>query len=365
MTMRNAVPTFGMRAALTLAVLAVVALAALLAVGSPASAQVVGGEIWSETMTVGNFPNGKGWTTRHNGIGSLSDDTFSSGPNNHALTVILNVPAPSNRIIVGLAKKLNDNELKSMGFFVGGLLFPFEDATHSVDATYSHAYTWLHDPFFGWTAGQTVAVKILASPVITIEAVSTTVEYGGNNNAAASTAEFRFTRYGSTENELSFRVSNGGLFTSGAETVTRKFTAGQSSFSNFHWAVDVDNGGNKVCSIVWTLLDMGTITCGAPRLRRWWTSKGRARPAVEACSSGAALTPGQRKRRREIAMTMRNAVPRFGMRAAVALAVLAVVALAALLAVRSPASAQITDRNRDLVRDDDDGYPNARNPNYL
>ena len=42
-------------------------------------------------------------------------------------------------------------------------------------------------------------------------------------------------------------------------------------------------------------------------------------------------------------MTMRNAVPRFGMRAAVVLAVLAVVALAALLAVGSPASAQSSD----------------------
>ena len=39
-------------------------------------------------------------------------------------------------------------------------------------------------------------------------------------------------------------------------------------------------------------------------------------------------------------MTMRNAVPRIGMRTAVVLAVVAMVALAALLAVGSPASAQ-------------------------
>ena len=38
-------------------------------------------------------------------------------------------------------------------------------------------------------------MKITALPIITIEAVTTTVEYGGNNNAAESTAEFKFTRY--------------------------------------------------------------------------------------------------------------------------------------------------------------------------
>ena len=71
------------------------------------------------------------------------------------------------------------------------------------------------------------------------------MEYGGNNNAAASTAEFRFTRYGSTENELSFRLNNRVILIGGRESVTLKFTAGQSSFSNFHWAVDVDTNGNR------------------------------------------------------------------------------------------------------------------------
>ena len=53
MTIRNFLPGFGMRYG-ALAVLAVVALAALLAVGSPASAQsLTGTEIWSATMTTG------------------------------------------------------------------------------------------------------------------------------------------------------------------------------------------------------------------------------------------------------------------------------------------------------------------------
>ena len=37
--------------------------------------------------------------------------------------------------------------------------------------------------------------RITAVQVVTIEAVTATVEYGGNNNAAESTAEFKFTRY--------------------------------------------------------------------------------------------------------------------------------------------------------------------------
>ena len=261
MTMRNAVPRFGMHVAVALAV---VALAALLAVRSPASAQVVGGEIWSETMIVGEFPIGKGYDFGPSGRGSLSGDDFSTGPNSNSVTLIIDSPLPNKRLIMGLGAKLNDNELKSMGFFVGGLLFPFEDAAYAFDTTFDHTYAWPHDPQFGWTAGQTVAVKILASPVIAIEAVTTQVEYGGNNNYAESIAEFRFTRYGIAENELSFRVTNRGIFTPGRETVTRKFTAGQSSFSNFHWAVDVDSNGDPVCLIVWNVRSGNDFLEGTP-----------------------------------------------------------------------------------------------------
>ena len=112
----------------------------------------------------------------------------------------------TNYIVAFGKDRLNDNELKSMFLLLGGQGFDFEDATYSaLVSTYEHTYTWAHDPLFGWTTGQTVAVKILGDPVIAIEAVTTTVEYGGNNNAAESTAEFRFTRYGITENEQSFK----------------------------------------------------------------------------------------------------------------------------------------------------------------
>ena len=55
MTVRNAVPRFGIRWAVVLAAVAAAVIAALLAVGSPASAQSSddGEEIWSATMTVG------------------------------------------------------------------------------------------------------------------------------------------------------------------------------------------------------------------------------------------------------------------------------------------------------------------------
>ena len=60
MTIRNAVPRFGIRWAVVLAAVAAVVIAALLAVGSPASAQSSDEEeIWSATMTVGAFPSAR------------------------------------------------------------------------------------------------------------------------------------------------------------------------------------------------------------------------------------------------------------------------------------------------------------------
>ena len=54
MTIRNAVPRFGIRWAVVLAAVAVVVIAALLSVGSPASAQSSDDPvIWSGTVTVG------------------------------------------------------------------------------------------------------------------------------------------------------------------------------------------------------------------------------------------------------------------------------------------------------------------------
>ena len=295
MTIRNTIATFGMRSVVALAVLAVVALAALLAVGSPASAQTLTGtEIWSATMTVGNFPLGKGYAFGSSGRGSLSDRTFSSGPNTIAFNLILEAGSPSKRVHVAFDHKLDDNELESLTLVFDSDVFDFEDATYSLDATYGHSYSWPKDPLFGWAEGATVALAITAVPVISIEAVTTTVEYGGNSNAAESTAEFKFTRYGSTDEELSFKLRHGTVFD--GETLTRKFNAGQSSFSNFHWAVDVDSNGNPswcahfVASTFWKLPtslhgdpENATVKVEGPGT----TCHGRQ------CSSGAAPIPVQ------------------------------------------------------------------------
>ena len=252
MTIRNFLPGFEMRTVAALAVVAAVVIAALLAVGSPASAQSsTGDEIWSATMTVGNFPIGPGF--RNSDIGSLSDDDFTFDGEIINISLILDSAADDGKLLFGIDEKLSDPQEEAWTLHIGGRTFDFADATYSADSTYDHVYTWpITNNRFGWATSNTVAVKITALPIITIEAVTSTVEYGGNNNVAESTAEFKFTRTGSTDNALSFTLNYNGIFS--GESATRKFEAGQSSFSNFHWAVEVDNNDNPVCSFFWTVL---------------------------------------------------------------------------------------------------------------
>ena len=283
MTIRNFLPGFRMRYVAALAVAAAVVVAALLVVRSPASAQTqTGDEIWSETLTAGvrtvnNEDIYKGyWQTDIFNLGSLTGGDLDTGRRGYPIHILsesiftdLNLDTAGRRLWFGpgirnrASLQLNQNELKSMTLHVEGQSFAFEDASESVDDDVGFVYAWPLSASFGWADGDTVTVSITAVPVITIEAVTTQVEYGGNNNAAASTAEFRFTRYGSTENELSFRLNNGNLI--GGEKATLKFTAGQSSFSNFHWAVDVDTNGNRRCIIFWQLLAGSDYLLDTPR----------------------------------------------------------------------------------------------------
>ena len=278
MTIRNFLPGFGMRTVLALAVAAVVVVAALLAVGSPASAQTPpSDEIWSATMTVAIQNHLRGfWEINAVNIGSITDHRFSTGPNTHRVRILTQSSnadpentVSQNSVYIGLGARtgddpeFDDNELESMTLHIGSHSFAFEDATKysSFDAGYT--YSWPRPSgMSAWTSGQTVAVSITAVQVVTIEAVTATVEYGGNNNAAESTAEFKFTRYGSTDNALSFDVNNagGGL----GETVTRTFKAGQSSFSNFHWAIDVDGSNNPICLILWQIVFRSHYVQGTP-----------------------------------------------------------------------------------------------------
>ena len=112
---------------------------------------------------------------------------------------------------MGFDEKLSDADQAAMRLHIGGRTYNFAHASHSaqtLSGTLVQLYTWNFTsslPRFDWASGSAVAFKITALPIITIEAVTSTVEYGGNNNAAESTAEFKFTRTGSTDNALSFR----------------------------------------------------------------------------------------------------------------------------------------------------------------
>ena len=282
MTIRNFLPGFGMRTVVALAVAAVVVVAALLTVGSPASAQTPpSDEIWSATVTVDRQNHLRGWwATDPVNIGSSTDQDLSTGPNRFELSILTQSthtdPGNTNSqasVYIGNGKlkpyasnpflPFNDNELESMTLHIGSHTFAFEDATEYSSTDVGYTYSWPRPSgMSAWTSGQTLAVKITAVQVVSIEAVTATVEYGGNNNAAESTAEFKFTRYGSTDNALSFTLNHS--YSGHSENATRKFAAGQSSFSNFHWAIDVDSSNNPVCFITWQIFDDSHYYQGSP-----------------------------------------------------------------------------------------------------
>ena len=272
-----------MRTVVALAVAAAVVIAALLSVGSPASAQTPpSDEIWSATMTVGVQTNLRGyWETDPVNIGSITDYDFSTGPQRIEMGILTQSTYAdtsnavlANSVYFGAGKlkpyigipwsRFNANELESMTLHIGSHSFAFDDATeYGPHSDVGYTYSWPRPSgMSAWTSGQTLAVKITAVQVVSIEAVTATVEYGGNNNAAESTAEFKFTRYGSTDNALSFTLNHS--YSGHSENATRKFAAGQSSFSNFHWAIDVDSSNNPVCFITWQIFDDSHYYQGSP-----------------------------------------------------------------------------------------------------
>ena len=257
MTVRNAVPRFGIRWAVVLAAVAAVVVAALLAVGSPASAQSSDDkEIWSSTMTTGAFPIGQGF--RHpniGGIGSLSDGRVPLDTGNELITGIIDSSAGTiGTLIFAINEPLNSDEELTWTLHVDGRTFDFNDATVTFDSTYSDVYSWSLSSRFGWATSDTVALKITEKKSISVEggfaASGQIVEYGGNNNAAESTAIFWFTRTGNTDEALTFSFKH----VQSGETATRTFKAGQSEFFNAHWAVDVDESNNPVCLITWEIV---------------------------------------------------------------------------------------------------------------
>ena len=263
MTVRNAVPRFGIRWAVVLAAVAAVVVAALLAVGSPASAQSSDDpEIWSSTMTTGAFPIGQGYRHANIGaIGSLSDDTVPQddvGTNGLVAGIIdssATIGTSSGTLIFAIGNRFDADQELTWTLHVDGRTFDFNDATYSFDSTFRHVYSWALTPRFGWATSDTVALKITEKKSISISGGSNargeTVEYGGNNNAAESTAIFWFTRTGNIDEALTFSFTHA----QSGETATRTFKAGQSEFYNAHWAVDVDDSNNPVCLITWTIVE--------------------------------------------------------------------------------------------------------------
>ena len=172
MTIRNAVPRFGIRWAVVLAVVAAVVVAALLAVGSPASAQSSDDkEIWSATMTPGNFPIGPGYRTPSIGpIGSLSDDTVPLHVGNEIITGIIDSSAGTiGTLIFGLDARLNSTEELTWTLHLDGRTFDFNDSTYASDSTFGDVYSWSLSSRFGWATSDTVALKITEKKSISVE----------------------------------------------------------------------------------------------------------------------------------------------------------------------------------------------------
>ena len=170
MTIRNAVPRFGIRWAVVLAAVAAVVIAALLAVGSPASAQSSDDkEIWSATMTVGMFPIGPGF--RNSDIGALSDDHITIDEVSSEINLILDSAANDGKLLFGIDERLDSTEELTWTLHVDGRTFDFNDATYSTDSTYDHVYTWsITNNRFGWAVSDEVAVKITEKKSISVEA---------------------------------------------------------------------------------------------------------------------------------------------------------------------------------------------------
>jgi hypothetical protein len=169
---------------------------------------------------------------------------------NTLVTGLFDSVISSGTLIFALNSSLSSLEEQTFTLDVGGRTFDFIDATYASDSTFGDTYSWPLSPRSGWASGATVALKITEKKSISIVG-GPDVEYGGNNNAAESTARFTFSRTGNTDEALDFRVRH----IESGEFAMRKFAAGQASFDNAHWAVDTDESNNPVCTITWQIVN--------------------------------------------------------------------------------------------------------------
>ena len=274
MTIRNFLPGFGMR---TVArwVAAAVVVAALLAVGSPASAQTPpSDEIWSATMTVAiqNHPTRVlGNQCRQHRVDHrpqiLHRTKYSTGTHTDAelkcgsrKRLFLRTAFTSVLVLkAGDDPEFDDNELESMTLHIGGShSFAFDDATKystfDATATPTHGRVPAACPHgLPGRPSPSRSPRCRSSPSRRSRPRWNTAETTMPPSRPRSSSS---PATGSTDNALSFDVNNAGMGDS-EKPLTRTFKAGQSSFSNFHWAIDVDNSNNPICLILWQIV-LGT-----------------------------------------------------------------------------------------------------------
>ncbi len=178
---------------------ALIALAALFAAPMSASAQ---SDIWSATMTVDSVERGAGGESIGYRVvlghlpahGSITDRTFSIDGNDYTVSAL----AYGQTAPVGLKLILNRALPDGLVLHLGDSAFSVSDATLVTGGGFT-VYVWATHGLT-WADDATVAVRLApALPTVSIEAVSSPVQFGG-------AARFAVSRTGSTDGRLPFRV---------------------------------------------------------------------------------------------------------------------------------------------------------------
>ncbi len=218
---------------------------------APVQGATEGEVIWSATLTVGGDGTARGYA--RSGFGTLSDTDFTLGSQNVSVKAIVERPSPGKNLQIALDTELDVPQSLAMRFNVDGQEHRFALAVPSTDAQNNHIYTWVNSTDYGWTNGQTIALTITALPIVTIEAVTSQVEH-------KKIAEFRVTRTGSADDDLSFRIR----FKETGDTATAKFNAGKSRLTLNHWAAETDESNDPVCTITWVVTTGAGYVVGDP-----------------------------------------------------------------------------------------------------
>ncbi len=217
---------------------ALIALAALLAVPVPASAQ---SDIWSATMTVGTqLPSSIGYSSIL-GHGTLSATTFAIERISYTVRVLDYDPTSGTLSLIVTGGELPESVVLHLGSRSFGVTDAISEES-TVGGVDYFIYRWTGSGL-SWANGDTVVVRITVSPTLSIEAVSDTIEFGG-------IARFTVSRTGSTDEKLYYRIR----LKETARTGEGALGPGESTDTVIHMARDEDNDGNPICSITFVLV---------------------------------------------------------------------------------------------------------------